>query len=250
MREFHPDLLILYVPPSCTGKLQPQDVVVQKPLKTGIKVGFNIYQTQRFTLARKETRKAAESPSTGQPPVNFYASLCNFKMSTIKPHTPSWLYAGWKRVADDPGMVIRGWEKCGLMAVFSTDPLARAAAIKDASKASTDPDHRLFPLFPQNDRTSIPGEALKGVTEPAFEPVRETAADEEPADAGTLTAISAILTSADEIDAQSVQVAAFSRPATPMSGDNTGFFAIFKQPAPKRKASAASAAPTAKRQSK
>ena len=40
MKEKHPNILILYFPPNCTSKLQPQDVSVQKPFKSAITAAF------------------------------------------------------------------------------------------------------------------------------------------------------------------------------------------------------------------
>jgi hypothetical protein len=51
MRANHPSIIVLFVPPNCTGKLQPQDVAVQKPLKTGFRTAFVEYQIQQFEKA-------------------------------------------------------------------------------------------------------------------------------------------------------------------------------------------------------
>jgi hypothetical protein len=51
----------------------------------------------------------------------------------------------WKRTADDPDMVQRGWKKCGLRAPF--DETKDSVLIK-AQLAISDPDHPLYPLFP------------------------------------------------------------------------------------------------------
>ena len=157
MKQGYSNILVLYVPPNCTGKLQPQDVVVQKPLKGGIKAGFREFQVTKFREAQR----------TGN-----YKVLCDFRISVIKPFTPTWLYAGWKRVADDMDMVRKGWAKCGLTGVF--EPESRAATIKQAKLACNDSRHPLYPLFPQNDRTAVPTEVLAGVMEPEMEALRES----------------------------------------------------------------------------
>jgi hypothetical protein len=53
MKEQHPLIILLFVPPNCTSCLQPQDVVVQKPLKAGIKTAFVDYQIQQFEKAMR-----------------------------------------------------------------------------------------------------------------------------------------------------------------------------------------------------
>jgi hypothetical protein len=48
VKEHHPDILVLFIPPNCTSRLQPQDVAVQKPLKAGFKTAFVQYQIEQF----------------------------------------------------------------------------------------------------------------------------------------------------------------------------------------------------------
>jgi hypothetical protein len=48
--NFH-NILILYIPPNCTSKLQPQDVAVQKPFKSAVKVALRKFQLDRYEQA-------------------------------------------------------------------------------------------------------------------------------------------------------------------------------------------------------
>ena len=139
------------------GQLQPQDMVVHKPLRSDINAAFSAFQIERFQKAR---RLGGDE---------HYAVLCIFKISVIKPYTPMWLYVRWKRVADDKDMVCKGWAKCGLKDVF--DPSTRANTIKEAKLASNDHLHTLYPSFPQNDQTVVPPEVLEGYMEPQKEPM-------------------------------------------------------------------------------
>ena len=190
-----------------TGKLQPQDAVVQKPLKGGIKAAYNAFQIQRFQRARNAGGGG------------FYATLCNFKISIIKPYTPMWLSAGWKRVADDTDMVRRGWAKCGLREVF--DPTTQANAIKSAKLASSDKNHILYPLFPQSDRTAVPQEVSEGIMEPDLEPVRN---DEDPNDFAIDTAILVMDTLTSDVV-----------PEQPARAPVAGFLPMFNMGGAKRK---------------
>ena len=140
MRSKYPDMHLLFIPPNCTGQLQRQDVVVHKPLKGSIKAVFTAFQTGRFQKAR---RLGGDE---------HYAVLCNFKLNVIKPYTPMWLNAGWKRVVDDKDMVCKGWAKCGLRDVF--DPSTRANMIKEAKFASNNHLHTLHSSLPQKSGTS------------------------------------------------------------------------------------------------
>ena len=126
-------MLLIFIPPNCTGQLQPQDVVVHKPLKGSINAAFNAFQIERFQKAR---RLGGDE---------HYAVLCNLKLSVIKPYKPMWLYAGWKRLVDDKDMVRKGWAKCGPRHVV--DPSTRANIIKKAKVASNDHLHTFYLCF-------------------------------------------------------------------------------------------------------
>lgn len=83
----------------------------------------------------------------------------DFRMSIIKPLTPGWIYAGWKRVADDVDMVVAGWDKCGLRCMFDD---RKAHTRRHAMLAVSDSSHHLFPLFPNNEISSLPQAVLDG----------------------------------------------------------------------------------------
>jgi hypothetical protein len=124
-----------------------------------------------------------------------FKKLTDFRISVIKPQIPKWLYVAWKRVADDPQMVMRGWSKCGLRAAFEDK---KEEVLRDAQLAMSDPDHHLYPLFPNGDRTSLPPEALEGQTEPevgqAGDPEEDAVAgDESGEDTQTTERVRALL---------------------------------------------------------
>jgi hypothetical protein len=98
------------------------------------------------------------------------ASMTDFAMSTIKPMTPAWLYAGWKYLADSPDMIKRGWDACGLRSMFDE---RRAGVVRQAKLATHDTSHHLYPLFPSNDVAALPLEVAAGEHEPEMEPLYE-----------------------------------------------------------------------------
>lgn len=187
MKTDFPWILVLFVPPNCTSKLQPQDVFYQKPFKQGIYACFCDHQVALFRLYQQggaqrlsassrscrlqmrmcscfahnaflafmpfalnaaihamsllamhcvSGRRRAHSPCCAGDP----AALTNFNISALKPLIPAWLYAGFSRIAKDPPMVRRGWEKCGLRSMFDDErrvDIVRAAkrAMHDTSSA-------------------------------------------------------------------------------------------------------------------
>jgi hypothetical protein len=77
-------------------------------------------------------------------------------MSVIKPLTPEWLHVGWKRNADDPDMVMRGWEKCGLRAPFDD---SKNEVLTKSQLAMLDPDHPLLVKYANGPSTDYMREA-------------------------------------------------------------------------------------------
>jgi hypothetical protein len=51
MKDTHANILVLFIPPNTTSKLQPQDVGVQKTFKTAVMHAFRSWQRARFTRA-------------------------------------------------------------------------------------------------------------------------------------------------------------------------------------------------------
>jgi hypothetical protein len=98
------------------------------------------------------------------------ASMTDFAMSTIKPMTPAWLYAGWKYLAARPDIIKRGWDACSLCSMFDE---RRLGVVRQAKLATHDTSHRLYPLFPSNDLATLPLEVDAGKHEQKMEPLYE-----------------------------------------------------------------------------
>jgi hypothetical protein len=94
--------------------------------------------------------------------------LTDFTMTALKTIIPDWLYAGWSRIAEDPDMVIRGWDVCGLRSMFDG---RCAEVVPDAKHATYDESHELHPLFPNGELGELPPEVAEGCTEPDMEPL-------------------------------------------------------------------------------
>jgi hypothetical protein len=161
-----------------------------------------------------------------------FKKLTDFRISTIKPLLPKWLHRAWSRVADDPEMVKRGWKKCGLRAPFDE---TKEDVLKKALQAMTDPDHYLFPLFPNSDRTSLPPEVLRGEVEPetgqAGEPLPDVAAGEaeDAEDEETVQRVRAL--GAAEQTAQQQHA-----PAQPVHSSNVALYPLFSMAARRQQA--------------
>ena len=102
LRENFSWLIFLFVPANCTSKLQPCDVIVQRPFKYGFKPQFDSHSTN----AVRENLQSGKKP---------YIPV---KISELKGHLSIWLLHAWKCCADRLDMLQRGWAKCGLLDVW------------------------------------------------------------------------------------------------------------------------------------
>nr|BAV58298.1 hypothetical protein [Ulva partita] len=156
MRDEYSWILVLYIPPNCTSKLQPQDKFYQKPFKAAVMLAFCAYQVKRYEQAKA---------------LDDYSLLNDFSMSTLKTMMPEWLYAGWSRIKRDPDMVKRGWDACGLRCMFDE---RREPVIRRAKSAVYDETDEFYPLFPDSKICSPPLDAEDdAVKEPLAEPFNE-----------------------------------------------------------------------------
>jgi hypothetical protein len=136
--EQFPWLRFMFIPPGCTGRLQPADVGLQKPVKDVMKrlYGLHVLQdTQRqlsMGMAVDEVR-------------------ANTRISHLKPLVPSMLLAGFERLT--PALVKSAWERAGLAQCFTSDMQLLAAEAAQAGK--------LFPAAAAN------GAAGEGEPDPA-----------------------------------------------------------------------------------
>lgn len=102
IKSKHPNILVIFVPANCTSKLQPADVILQRPFKHAFKLEFH-----NWTAAEVK----AQIESKGDLEVNL-------SMSNLKPRIPAWLFYAWSQVKEMVPMIEKGWQKCGFDRCF------------------------------------------------------------------------------------------------------------------------------------
>ncbi|CAN5974497.1 unnamed protein product [Sphagnum jensenii] len=102
-------------PHGCTSKGQPADVIQQKPLKAGIKRGFDLYTAGQV----------AKQIADGVPPSEVHLDL---RMETLREEIVKWAKESFHSLMGRQDMVRKGWKKCGLLRVF--DPEFQKEALK------------------------------------------------------------------------------------------------------------------------
>jgi hypothetical protein len=115
MRQQHPDYHIVFIPAGCTGKAQPADVVLQRPLKCEISNQFLQWTTDILT--------AQLTPDNDDLPT----CEIDHTMGTLKPKLVEWAWASWNQLQSRKEMIAKGWAKIGLDAIFK--PERQAAAL-------------------------------------------------------------------------------------------------------------------------
>ncbi len=115
MVDVHPFIKLLYVATGCTSKGQPADVIQQKPLKAGIKRGFDLYTAGQV----------AKQIADGVPPSEVQLDL---RMGTLREEIVKWAKESFHSLMGRQDMVRKGWKKCGLLRAF--DPKFQKEALK------------------------------------------------------------------------------------------------------------------------
>ena len=90
------NIWFVVVPANCTNKLQPMDLVINKPLKDTMKRTFQTWYAKEM-----------------QQQLNTKTSLNNIKirMSIIKPKSASWLMSSVEEIRSRP---INGFQRAGI----------------------------------------------------------------------------------------------------------------------------------------
>ena len=114
MKNEHPDFHVVFIPAGCTGKAQPADVVVQRPLKCEI--------TNQYLQWTTEILTADLQPDSDDVPT------CEIdrSMGTLKPKLVEWTFNAWNRLRERQSMIAKGWAKIGLDAIFTAERQAAA----------------------------------------------------------------------------------------------------------------------------
>ena len=92
---------IVYVPPSCTGRLQSLDLSVNAAFKLNMKNCFEDWYSGEVALQLKQ------NPTED---VNI-----NMALSVVKPLHAKWLVSIFQKMARDKDMVKRGWSDAGII---------------------------------------------------------------------------------------------------------------------------------------
>jgi hypothetical protein len=99
--RFHP----VFVPAGCTGKAQPADLMLQRPLKARVVEEYTMWMT----------REIGKQLKVGATPDKIKV---NVGMVRLKPLLVEWMVSSWDKLRTRTALIKKGWEMAGLSAVF------------------------------------------------------------------------------------------------------------------------------------
>jgi len=112
-------MILVFVPPNCTSKLQVADVVLQRPFKAGIRRRFEDWLSAQVD-ARYGDSNADLSLKALTP------------MAVLRPELMRWAYRSWENLSTRVDLILKGWSKCILLDPFDkeTQKMGEAASRK------------------------------------------------------------------------------------------------------------------------
>ena len=114
MKTEHPDFHVIFIPAGCTGKAQPADVIVQRPLKCEITNQYLQWTTELLTAD-------LHSHTDDVPTCEIDSSA-----GTLKPKLVEWAFNAWNQLRERQAMIAKGWAKIGLGGIFTAERQAAA----------------------------------------------------------------------------------------------------------------------------
>jgi hypothetical protein len=107
--KFHP----LFIPAGCTGKAQPADLIMQRPLKHGVADEFSKWMAAEVTkLLREGATPALVKVETG--------------LVRMTPLLVKWLMISWLKLKEKKELLKKGWLMAGFDKVFDKEFQATA----------------------------------------------------------------------------------------------------------------------------
>jgi hypothetical protein len=101
---FHP----VFIPAGCTGKAQPADVILQRPMKAAFMNEYTAWMTA-------EMRALLDAGATAD------TLRVDVGMARMKPLLVKWMMASWKQLRGRDAMIRKGWETAGLGDVMKSE---------------------------------------------------------------------------------------------------------------------------------
>ena len=98
------NILLTFVPASCTGELQPLDLSGNGAFKQALKSHFITWYADQVPDEDDEIQ-------------------VDLRLSTLKPLHAGWVIEAWNQVRDNAECLITGWRKAGIIDALRNAPI-------------------------------------------------------------------------------------------------------------------------------
>ena len=95
------NIYTIQIPANCTGKLQPLDIAINKPMKDRLRANFQSWYA-------KEVSKQLKTTSVKNVKVDV-------NLGVVKIPSAKWIIEAWREVETRPQMVVNGFRKAGIL---------------------------------------------------------------------------------------------------------------------------------------
>lgn len=140
LKKEYPWILLLFIPPSCTSKAQPQDVSLQKPLKAYFVESFDIWATTEIQKQISSGLKPQECK-------------LNLSLTNLKPLVCKWIYDSFIKCQSDEQNVRLGWVKPGLTQAWDTQ--TQTEALKEHIMGELFEDKTIYEFPTRNNEEQV-----------------------------------------------------------------------------------------------
>jgi hypothetical protein len=121
----HPHCHVVFIPAGCTGKAQPADLMLQRPLKHEFGNRYTDWVTEQLQ----------DIISAGVEPTQVKLDT---GMGVMKPKLVEWMMSSWKLLRSKRVLIQKGWEKAGLDKVMQPATQDKALEALGAGVISID----------------------------------------------------------------------------------------------------------------
>lgn len=127
IKQQHPRIHLVYVPPNCTSELQVADVILQRPFKAGIRQEFNNWAAGIISEQLEAEDLIGLTP--------------HLKMSIIKPLVLEWCLHSWNKMQAGRQYIKMGWHTCcvSLYDIWSLEK--RVAVMEEVARKEFEAEH-------------------------------------------------------------------------------------------------------------
>ncbi|CAM6129979.1 unnamed protein product [Calypogeia fissa] len=135
LKKTYPLICLLFIPGGCTSKLQPCDVVLQRPFKCAVHQNFMKFAVN--TMAGQMNRG-----------VNVENARLEIGIAALRNHLCGWLLSAWTQIAEKKAMIASGWKKCGFLQAWDKGVQERSLELNDEGLLfKADPLHEVKEEF-------------------------------------------------------------------------------------------------------